>query len=321
MLDPSGVTIADAQVAAGRLLSGGGNELYIPDESIGAKDTTSDANGAFRIEGFGTGPITVVAGKDGRGRSASVQIPAGTDSSTIDLVVTPTSGLDGKVTRSGQPLGDTVVIANPFGAASSNFFVVTGADGTFSLDALAPGPYIIYPMIGGGGPRPKDMYIVKIEVSAGTRTHVDLDATPGTATVSVTATMGGQPLAMGQLFLIGATVAPHTLEDLRALDQWNIFGATAIPLQIRNVMGGAIDVEGVRAGDDTLCIAGFSGRPPEDLTQAPLTCQAIKVGSGKQGRYDQPAVEVTDSVRGMRQRAPPRIEQLRWSAGLHDTPA
>ena len=279
VLDEHGGTIADAKVAAGRLLSGGGSELYIPDESIDAKDTTSDASGHFRIDGFGTGAVTVVAGKDGAGRSASIQIPAGTDSSTVDLVRAPTTGLEGKVTRSGQPLGDTVVIANPIGASNSNFFVVTGADGTFALDALAPGPYIIYPMIGGGGPKPKDMYIVKIDVALGTRTHVDLDATPGTATVSVTATSGGQPVAMGQLFLIGATVDGRLLEA-RALDQLTIFSATAVPLHLRGVMGGSVDVEGVRAGDYTLCVKAMTGPSPD--AAAPMGCQPVKVGSGKQ---------------------------------------
>lgn len=282
VLDQSGVTIAGAKVAAGRLLTGGGADLYIPDESVGAKDTTSDANGHFRIDGFGPGPVTVVAGKDGVGRSASVQVPSGNDSSTLDLVVSATTGLEGKVTRSGQPLGDTVVIANPIGATSSSFFVVTGADGTFALDALAPGPYIIYPMIGGGGAKPKDMYIVKIDVPIGTRTHVDLDATPGSSTVSVTATSGGKPVAMGQLFLIGATVAAHSLDELRAIDQLGVFGATAVPVHIRGVMGGAVDVEGVRPGDYTLCLAAFAGPPSDDLSQVPFLCQPVKVGAGKQ---------------------------------------
>jgi hypothetical protein len=81
--------------------------------------------------------------------------------------------------QNGKPLGDTVVIANPVGATSSNFFVVTGPDGTFALDTLAPGAYVIYPMLGGGGGRPKDMYTRKVEVTAVARMKVEIDATPG----------------------------------------------------------------------------------------------------------------------------------------------
>ena len=49
----------------------------------------------------------------------------------------PTTGVDGKVTRDGEPLADTVVIANPTGWSAPNFFVVTGPDGTFAFDSLA----------------------------------------------------------------------------------------------------------------------------------------------------------------------------------------
>ncbi|HEX7701049.1 MAG TPA: hypothetical protein VF403_10015, partial [Kofleriaceae bacterium] len=82
-------------------------------------------------------------------------------------------------------------------------------------------------------------------------------------------------------FLIEATVDGRSLED-RALDQLNIFSATAVPLHIRGVMGGSVDVEGVRAGDYTLCVKAVAGRPPDDLTQAPIACQPVKVGTGKQ---------------------------------------
>lgn len=282
VLDERGGPVAGAKVAGGRLLSGGGKELYIPDESIDAKDTTSDVDGRFHLDGFSPGPLNVVAGT-ATGRSASVAIPPGTASATLDLVIGPTTALEGKVTRDGKPLGDTVVIANPMGAASSNFFVVTGPDGTFALDTLSPGPYLIYPMVGGGGPRPKDIYIVKIDVPLGARTHVDLDATPGTATVSITAkTDGGKPVAMGQAFLLGAKVAIGNMEELRTLDQLGIFTSTPIVLSMRGVMNGSVEVEGVRTGDATLCVGMFAGRPPDDLKTVPIKCQPLHVESGKQ---------------------------------------
>ena len=82
---------------------------------------------------------------------------------------------------------------------------------------------------------------------------------------------------MGQLFLIEATVDGRALED-RALDQLTIFSATVVPLHIRGVMGGSVDVEGVRAGDYTLCVKAVTG--PDD--HAPIACQPVKVGTGKQ---------------------------------------
>ena len=37
---------------------------------------------------------------------------------------------------------------------------------------------------------------------------------------------------------------------------------------MRGVMGGSSEVEGVKVGDATLCVAPFAGRPPEDPSSA-----------------------------------------------------
>src|SRR5690606_4227067 len=77
VLDAGGAPVPGAKVAAGRILSGGGSELYLKDESVEAKDTETDALGRFSLEGFSPKMLTVVAGKDGVGRSESARIPAG----------------------------------------------------------------------------------------------------------------------------------------------------------------------------------------------------------------------------------------------------
>src|SRR5262249_39840377 len=81
-----GPRVAGGRVAAGPGLTGGGAELYIEDESPGARATETDADGRFVLSGFRTQPLTVVAGKDGAGRSPSVAIPRGPDSVSVDLV-------------------------------------------------------------------------------------------------------------------------------------------------------------------------------------------------------------------------------------------
>ena len=279
VLDEAGVPVAGAKIAAGMLLTGGGQELYIPDESIGAKDTTSDANGRYRIDGFPPAPITVVAGKDGLGRSASVQLPSSSDSASLDLVLQKTTGLDGTITRAGKPFGDTIVIANPIGATHSNFFSATGADGTFALDTLSAGPYVVYPIIGGGGMRPKDMYIVKVEVALGTRAHVAIDTTPGPATISVTIkTEAGTAVPMAQVFLIQAVIQPKTSGDLRDLDQLGVFSDAPTPLYIRGATAGAAAIDNVRAGHHTLCVMPLSGPPDPSAGPQPIKCQPLEVG-------------------------------------------
>ena len=239
----------------------------------------SDADGRYSIDGFSPAPITIVAGTDGLGRSASQWIPGSADSATIDLVLQKTAGLDGTVTRDGKPLGDTVVIANPIGATSSNFFTTTGADGTFALDALAPGSYIVQAMIGGGGPRPKDMYIVKTEIAVGARAHVAIDTSPGPVTITATFKSDAGKPVMGMVFLVEATVAPTTSAELRSLDQLDVFGDKPKLVAMRAAMGSPVEIAGARTGDDTLCIMPLAGPPDPAAPPRPIRCQPVKVGT------------------------------------------
>nr|MDQ3370995.1 carboxypeptidase-like regulatory domain-containing protein [Myxococcota bacterium] len=279
VLDDAGAPVAKARVAAGTLLTGGGAELYIKDESLGARDTETDADGRFVLDGFSPAAVTVVAGKDGAGRSASIRIPGGPDSATVDLVLAPTTGLDGTVTRIGAPLADTVVIANPVGATASNFFVVTGPDGTFTLDALAPGTYIVYPMLGGGGGRPKDLYTRKVEVRLATRTRVTIDTTPGPITLSVTVkTDRGVAVPMAQVLALEATIDPQTADELRDGSHLPT-GGQVVPMYLRGAMGGATEITGVRPGAHTVCALLGS---PLDPAAVKFKCTPARLGAAPQ---------------------------------------
>ncbi len=277
VLDANGAPVAKAKVAAGALLTGGGKELYIPDESQFAKDTETDEDGRFTLEGFGPTQLTLVAGKDGLGRSQSLTIPAGTDSARLELVLQATTGMDGKIVREGKPAADVVIIANPIGALGSNFFTTTGPDGTFALDALAPGPYIVYPMFGGGGNKPKDIYTRRVEVVTGTRSKIQIDATPGTMALNVSVKgADGQP-AMAQVIVVEAAVNVSSIEELR--DGSGIqFGDKEIPIYMRGHMGGPAEIVTARPGTHTACAMGF---PTDgDMTKAPLKCAQVKLEAG-----------------------------------------
>ncbi len=265
VLDETGAPVAKATVAAGALLTGGGAELYIPDESIAAKSTETDADGRFVLDGFPPSTLTVVAGKADVGRSASQQLPAGPDSATLDLVLGKTTKLTGKVVRAGAPLADTVIIANPIGAVASNFFVTTGPDGTFTLDALAPGAYIVYPMLGEGGRGPKDLYARRVDLALGASANIQIDATAGTVTLAVTVkTDKGTVVPAAQLIVFGAAINPQTIEELR--DGTNFpFSDRVIPIYMRGVAGGPATIEGMTAGPHTLCAMLGDPRDPASV--------------------------------------------------------
>jgi RNA polymerase sigma-70 factor (ECF subfamily) len=280
VLDETGAPVRGAKVAAGSLLTGGGAELYIEDESLGAKATDTDDRGEFVIEGFSPGPLTITAGKDGVGRSPSVRLAPSSDSATVDLVLQRTAGLDGTVTQNGKGLADTVVIASPIGT-QQNFFVVTGADGTFALDALTPGAYIIFPMIGGGGPKPKDMFVTRVDIAlAAARTKITIDTTPGPLSLTLAVNgADGKPVAGAMVFAISADIpAPTTSAQLRDMDQLGIFTSTPTPIYIRAAMGGPVDLAGLRAGPLVLCATDLPSRGPggdANTDNAPIACTKL----------------------------------------------
>ncbi len=246
VLDPSGLPVAGATVAAGMLLTGDGQKLYIDDESIGAQKTDTDDQGRFMMSGFPPATITVTAGKDGVGRAPSVTVPRGPASAEIDLVLAATGAIEGTAKLDGSPLAETVIIANPVGASSSNFFVTTGADGSFALDTLSPATYLVYPMIGGGGNRPKDMYVRRVNVVAGQRARVDIDGTTGTGALEVSVvTDAGEPVLASQILVLGLRVDAPTMSALRdgSLMQDLTPDAPPVPFYTRSALGGPARVE------------------------------------------------------------------------------
>ena len=287
--DRDGLPVAHATVAAGALLSGGGAELFIPSESIAAKATQTDEDGRFLLAGFPPGSLTVVAGRADTGRSASIQLPASADSVTLDLVVAATSRLEGKISRNGAPLADAHVIASPIGAMWESFFVTTGSDGTFAFDALAPGSYVVYPMLGrGGGGPPGELYMQRAEVVLGTTSKIEVDATPGPITLAVSVTTDhGAPLARGQVGTIALAIHPQTVEELRD-GSYLPTGDHLTPMHGAGVRDGAASIAGLRPGTHTLCAMIGDARvastvkltcTPLSLTTAPHQTAAIVVPS------------------------------------------
>lgn len=272
VLDENHAPVAKAKVAAGGLLTGGGTELYIEDESIGAKSTETDENGQFVLEGFPPTALTIVAGKDNVGRSQSLSIPPSSDSATLDLVLAATSGLDGKITRDGKGLGDTVIIANPIAVRASNFFVITGPDGTFALDALAPGAYIVYPMLGGGGGKPKDIYTKKVVVDLGKRTKVEIDTTPGPITLAVTIkTDKGAAVPTAGVSAIGTALEVKAVDEFRDMSRVPFGPDQVIPVYMRPAVGGSVEIPGLRPGVHTIC-AIFGNPMQGDTSKVKFKC-------------------------------------------------
>lgn len=211
VLAPDGSPVADARVAGGRLIAGGGSELNIPGEGFLVKETRTDAEGRYLLTGFGAHAVTLVAQAEGVGRSLSVTIPRGPASAEVDLRLEPVGSLEGRITVDGEPQAETVVLLNPLGANSSNFFVLTGPDGRFAFDVLAPGEYVGYPILGRGGNKAKDMFVQRVTVRSGERARLDVDATYGGTALEVTLrTVSGEPVPVASAVSSGSLTSRST---------------------------------------------------------------------------------------------------------------
>ena len=288
VLDASGTAVPGATVAAGQLLTGDGQKLYIESESIGAQQTTTDDQGRFLMSGFPPASITVTAGKDGVGRSPSVSLPGGPSSTEVELVLAATGSVSGTVRVDGTPLAETTVIASPANGSSSNFFVTTGADGSFALDALTPGLYAITPIIGDAG----DKYFRSVTIVAGQRAQVDINVTTGSGSIEITAkTDAGEPVLASRVALIGMRVDAPNLAALRysaVLPSLPPDGPP-VPFFTRNARGAPARVDHLQPGTYTACVVPLPGDPSnptlaqqlqQQVNSLPMKCAPAPIGGG-----------------------------------------
>lgn len=281
VVDPNGNPVEGATVAAGQLISGSGSEFHIPSESINAQTTTTDAAGRFLMSGFGESPLVAQANHDEVGRSDAIPIIRSSRSVDIELVLISSGSLEGVITRDGKPLPNTVVIANPRAATRSNFFTVSGPDGSYALDKLSAGDYFIMAMIGGGGPRPKDMHLHSVDIVAGQTTEQDIDIVAGPVTLAIdTLSDTGERIQIVSVFALNGTIDAPNSEALRAMAS-EIDSAI---MYMRNTWSGAtIKIEGVHPGPHTVCsipIVVGEGGMQEAMSKsdtAPMKCEHLDV--------------------------------------------
>jgi hypothetical protein len=256
---PDGTPVPNAEVVAGALVSGDGNRLSIRSEGVGTQHVTTDENGAFVLQGFDERPLVAVAQAPGKGRSNSVSLPRSGSGVNVDLVLQPTGGLEGRLTRGGTPLADIVVIANPRGATRSNFFVTTGPEGSFSFAALAAGPYTVTAMVQEAN-NPRDAHIRSATVTPGNTERVDVQIPAEGANLEVKVTTAEhRPVHASYVALLSGVFDARNVEALRTSYQPLGEGA----LYVRQARGERYALfKRIPRGTYTFCVAVSALDPP-----------------------------------------------------------
>jgi hypothetical protein len=215
VLDTGGRPIPGARVGGGQILIADGVEVGghgdFPDW-MGMLKTTSGDDGRFLLNGIPRDPFLVVAEAD-EGRSQFTRVAGGDESVELNLRLEPPGSVQGRVSRGGQRAPDAVVSATPQGVAGSHLIVRSAMDGSYKLDKLAPGTYLLTATIAAAGSATSTT--VPLSVVAGERSHVDLNIQAGSVTLHVSAP---KPDVTAQVLLLAfrGDLPVRTVAELQA---------------------------------------------------------------------------------------------------------
>lgn len=214
VVDGKGAPVEGATVYMGQLLFGDGKKLGTGSddgtEQPGVRKAISNAQGEFVLIGVSRSGGALVADHPVRGRSVSIDIPAGKDD--VRGVTVPLLGFGsvaGKVTRKGEPVAGATVSAAPTGASGQAVFVSAGADGSFVFDKLPAGRTTLLAMNMGmmrasSGGR-------AVVVTEGQQVDGSIELPVGDISVTVHCkAKPGQVVSGAQVFLFHGNVSPAT---------------------------------------------------------------------------------------------------------------
>lgn len=154
-----------------------GARLSLTGRSIGVVNTTSDAEGRFRVDEIPDGSVRLELHHEGRATMMFVGVNDGAvTSQDITLVGEGTAELRGRITAAGKPLaGIQLAIASNQGRARGigMYQPVTDGDGNYSVSSIPSGNYVIGVLSTTQGR--------SVHIEAEGVVTVDLDVAPATA--------------------------------------------------------------------------------------------------------------------------------------------
>jgi uncharacterized GH25 family protein len=171
VLDTAGKPIAGANVRADNLIAVDGRGYVLPEMA----QATTDAQGRFELANLPRGHLQLFA-YDKTHHMLDVLKPYSAPARDLELRMTATGTIKGKVLHNGKAAKDAQVSVNPEGEQIGKWAGSMNAnpDGTFQFDGVPPGTYFISAdpgkAITGTDPNAK-----KIQVKAGETAEVELD--------------------------------------------------------------------------------------------------------------------------------------------------
>ncbi len=269
--------VAGARVIAARELGG---EL---DLALGSavpyedgKETLTDSQGTFVLSGLEKGVRVAAAEHPVRGSSPHVQVSPG--QGPLVLVLQPTGSISGQLTRGGRALqGAITAVLDSEAGTLSRAFVTSEADGSYRLDRLPPGEYVV----GWGGAYRLELLTIVFEqderttrvvLGPGEQRSLDLEI-PVQPVLQVQGTARGSPVA-AFVYLAPRGTRAVRAEELEALgkaarsvsSEW--WSALADELPPHTAV-----LPAVEPGEHVLCVRRAG--PPV----GPVACRPLEVSA------------------------------------------
>jgi hypothetical protein len=270
--DASGRPVPGARVAGGQVLVADGAQLGgqgALHEALGMLQTTSADDGRFLLSGVPRDPFLIAAESDA-GRSQILQVAGGTESVELNLRIGELGAIEGAVRRAGESVSGALVSAAPQGIAGGQLVGRTSADGSYRIDKLPAGPYLITATLGAAGSTTSRT--ISISVQSGEDSHADIDLDAGPVTVRVSAARAD---VTAQVLLLAGATSLHlrTVAELQTFLASRASGASRSGL----IAGGkdAVLLDVVPGPYHLCCIV-----LPGDLSD-PNVLQILQRNSGK----------------------------------------
>jgi uncharacterized GH25 family protein len=285
----NGTPVPDATVYVGRQILGNGstNSANLGGMGLGqgTKTATTDANGGFSLAGFSDGDLAIIADHPAYGRSKALRIPTAMQGQQdLTLELQPYGALSGVLRQNGQPVEGIAVSCQSTTTPGAINAVVSGADGSYRYDKLAPDTYKVSATVG----RPMQgmkFYSREVVVPSGQEVHVDLTVQPGTVTVDVSAQPKAGQLGIASAWLATGVLAASTESQLRLIMAGAGSGASQWVI-IRK--GEPAKFTEITAGVYTACVVPFpsevQGMSAMSYAEAhgdtlPAFCQQVQINA------------------------------------------
>ncbi len=290
VVDASGQPVAGALIVVAKEIQGDGAQP-VPEPRVDLDQVVSGADGRYVLRGIGSGTYMVLADHDTIGRSPTVELAPGTTDVDLTLTLRPTGAVEGFVRIAGQP-ADAMVMLRPTDATNASFQVRTGPDGSYRLDRLAAGRYMLYAgSFRGSRYGGTDGSSRRVTVIEGKTVDADIDVNRSGVTVVLEMTSERNAVQFGYGFIADIpaplTVDPHTVTEVRnllsAFEEDDRSGESREGMIVKDRK---IELTNVPVGLVIACTAPLRGDPSDpsviaelqaNLVDWPVYCKTVEI--------------------------------------------